>query len=87
VTCLQQISPERRCAGARYCLGNARRLLKYTNERIQGGKPVAQHQANTFLMADLATELLSVRLLLDHVGRLVDEGEKDIGVEAARECR
>lgn len=58
-------------------------MLRYTNERVQGGKLVVQHQANTFMMADLATELLSVRLLLDHVGRLVDEGEKDIGVEAS----
>lgn len=30
------------------------------------------------MMADLATELLSALLLLDHVGRLVDEGEKDM---------
>ncbi|WP_456640562.1 acyl-CoA dehydrogenase family protein [Bradyrhizobium sp. USDA 10063] len=58
-------------------------MLTYTNDRIQGGKAVVQHQANTFLMADLATELLSARLLLDHVGRLVDECEKDIAVEAS----
>lgn len=58
-------------------------MLVYTNERIQGGKPVVQHQANSFMMADLATELLSVRLLMDHVGRLVDDGEKDVGVEAS----
>ena len=58
-------------------------MLEYTNARVQGGKPVVQHQANTFLMADLATELLSARLLLDHVGRLVDEGEKHISVEAS----
>ena len=58
-------------------------MLEYTNARIQGGKPVVQHQANTFLMADLATELLSARLLLDHVGCLVDEGEKHISVEAS----
>jgi alkylation response protein AidB-like acyl-CoA dehydrogenase len=57
--------------------------LKYANERIQGGKAVVQHQANTFLMADLATELLSARLLLDYVGRLVDEGVQDIAVEAS----
>ena len=58
-------------------------MLEYTNERVQGGKPVVQHQANTFMMADLATELLSARLLQDHVGHLVDEAEKDIGVEAS----
>jgi alkylation response protein AidB-like acyl-CoA dehydrogenase len=58
-------------------------MLAYTNERIQGGKAVVLHQANSFLMSDLATELLSVRLLLDHVGRLVDRGENDISVEAS----
>jgi alkylation response protein AidB-like acyl-CoA dehydrogenase len=58
-------------------------MLAYTNERIQGGKAVVLHQANSFLMSDLATELLSVRLLLDHVGRLVDQGENDISVEAS----
>jgi alkylation response protein AidB-like acyl-CoA dehydrogenase len=58
-------------------------MLEYTSDRIQGGKPVVQHQANAFMMADLATELLSARLLLDHVGCLVDEGETDIGVEAS----
>ncbi|SEH88018.1 acyl-CoA dehydrogenase family protein [Tardiphaga sp. OK245] len=58
-------------------------MIKYANERVQGGRAVAQHQANAFLMADLATELLSVRLLMDHVGRLVDDGVKDISVEAS----
>jgi acyl-CoA dehydrogenase len=32
-------------------------MLRYTNERVQGGKPVVQHQANTFMMSDLATDL------------------------------
>lgn len=58
-------------------------MLDYTNDRIQGGKAVVQHQANAFMMADLATELLSTRLLLDHVGRLVDDGCRDISVEAS----
>jgi len=58
-------------------------MLSYTNDRIQGGKAVVHHQANAFLMSDIATELLSTRLLLDHVGQLVDGAEKDIGVEAS----
>lgn len=58
-------------------------MLAYTNERIQGGKRVVEHQANLFLMADLATELLATRTLLDHVGRLVDDGESDFSIEAS----
>jgi alkylation response protein AidB-like acyl-CoA dehydrogenase len=58
-------------------------MLAYTNERIQGGKRVVEHQANLFLMADLATELLAARALLDHVGRLVDDGATDFSVEAS----
>lgn len=58
-------------------------MLAYTNERQQGGKRVVEHQANQFLMADLATELLTARAFLDHVGRLVDDGVKDISVEAS----
>lgn len=35
------------------------------------------------MIADLAIELLAGRVLLDHVGRLVDEGVEDISVEAS----
>ncbi|PIK73324.1 acyl-CoA dehydrogenase, partial [Methylobacterium frigidaeris] len=51
--------------------------------RHQGGRRVLDYQANQFLMADLATELLTTRMLLDHVGRLVDAGIEDIAVEAS----
>ncbi|WP_238193312.1 acyl-CoA dehydrogenase family protein [Methylobacterium frigidaeris] len=55
----------------------------YACERHQGGRRVLDYQANQFLMADLATELLTTRMLLDHVGRLVDAGIEDIAVEAS----
>lgn len=58
-------------------------MLRYTNERVQGGKVVMQHQANAFMMADLATELVAARLLLDYTGQLVDAGENDVSVEAS----
>ena len=35
------------------------------------------------MLADLAIELLAARVLLDHVGRLVDGGVDDISVEAS----
>jgi alkylation response protein AidB-like acyl-CoA dehydrogenase len=57
--------------------------VAYANERQQGGKTIIGHQAIAFMLADLAMELLSTRVLLDHVGRLVDEGVDDISVEAS----
>ncbi|KPH83140.1 acyl-CoA dehydrogenase family protein [Bosea vaviloviae] len=58
-------------------------MVAYANERRQGGKRVIEHQAIAFMIADLAIELLASRNLLDHVGRLVDDGIKDISVEAS----
>jgi len=58
-------------------------MVSYGNERTAWGKRVIEHQANLFTVADYATEMLSVRILLDHVGRLVDEGAGDIDVEAS----
>jgi acyl-CoA dehydrogenase len=57
--------------------------LAYANERRQGGKAVIEHQAIAFMLADHAVELLAARAMLDHVGRLVDAGTKDISVEAS----
>ena len=57
--------------------------VAYANERQQGGKRIIGHQAIAFMLAELAIELLSARALLDHVGRLVDDGEQDISVEAS----
>lgn len=58
-------------------------MVAYANERRQGGKRIVEHQAIAFMIADLAIELLAGRVLLDHVGRLVDEGVEDISVEAS----
>ncbi|SFU16936.1 acyl-CoA dehydrogenase family protein [Mesorhizobium sp. YR577] len=57
--------------------------VAYANERQQGGKKIIGHQAIAFMLADLAIELLSARVLLDHVGSLVDQGVSDISVEAS----
>lgn len=57
--------------------------VAYANERRQGGKKIVGHQAIAFMLADLAVELVAARALLDHVGRLVDDGVSDISVEAS----
>ncbi|MFG1346630.1 acyl-CoA dehydrogenase family protein [Xanthobacter autotrophicus DSM 431] len=58
-------------------------MVAYANERRQGGKRIIEHQAIAFMIADLAIELLAARTLMDHVGQLVDDGVKDISVEAS----
>lgn len=57
--------------------------VAYANERQQGGKKIISHQAIAFMLADMAVELLATRTLLDHVGRLVDDGVMDVSVEAS----
>ncbi|MBL8569381.1 MAG: acyl-CoA dehydrogenase family protein [Phreatobacter sp.] len=58
-------------------------MVAYANERRQGGKRIVEHQAIAFMIADLAIELMAARTLMDHVGMLVDDGVKDISVEAS----
>ena len=38
--------------------------LKYSNERVQFGKPICKFQANAFKLADMATEIEAARWLL-----------------------
>jgi alkylation response protein AidB-like acyl-CoA dehydrogenase len=58
-------------------------MIGYTNERRQSGKRVLEFQANQFLVADHATDLAMTEAWLDHVGRLVDGGATDFGLEAS----
>lgn len=58
-------------------------MIGYTNERRQSGKRVLEFQANQFLVADHATDLAMTESFLDHVGRLVDGGSTDFGLEAS----
>ena len=49
--------------------------LRYSQERVQFGRPIADFQAVQFLLADLATELEAARLLTYNAARLKDAGE------------
>lgn len=42
--------------------------LKYAKERVQFGKPIAQHQAIAFKLADMATEIEAAELLTYQAG-------------------
>ncbi len=69
--------------------------LRYSQERKAFGKPIAQHQAITFKLADMATQTEAARLLTLRAARLKDAGlrsDMEAGMaklfasEAARFC-
>lgn len=49
--------------------------IKYAKEREAFGKPIAQHQAIAFKIADMATEIEAARLLVYKAAALKDEGK------------
>ena len=49
--------------------------VAYAKEREAFGKPIAQHQAIAFKIADMATEIEAARLLVHKAARLKDAGE------------
>jgi alkylation response protein AidB-like acyl-CoA dehydrogenase len=50
--------------------------LRYSQERWAFGKPIAQHQAIQFKLADMATQVEAARLLTMRAARLKDAGER-----------
>jgi alkylation response protein AidB-like acyl-CoA dehydrogenase len=50
--------------------------LKYSQERKTFGKPIAQHQAIQFKLADMGTQVEAARLLTMRAARLKDAGER-----------
>jgi alkylation response protein AidB-like acyl-CoA dehydrogenase len=72
---------------AAHALGIARAAFEdavaYINERKQSGHRIIEFQGIQFLLADLATELAQCEAWLWHVGRLIDGGATDFGIEAS----
>ncbi|HTS53961.1 MAG TPA: acyl-CoA dehydrogenase family protein [Burkholderiales bacterium] len=72
---------------AAHALGIARAAFEdavaYINERKQSGHRIVEFQGIQFMLADLATELAQCEAWLWHVGRLVDSGATDFGIEAS----
>jgi acyl-CoA dehydrogenase len=64
---------------AAVCVGASERLIAdsvaYAQERIQGGKPIAQHQLIQGMIADMKTESLAARALVLETARAKDAGE------------
>ena len=64
---------------AAQCVGMARAAyecaLAYAGERVTFGKPIIEHQAVAFRLADMATQLEASRLMVHNAARLRDAGE------------
>ena len=72
---------------AAHALGIARAAFEdavgYINDRRQSGKRIIEFQGIQFMLADLAAELVLVENWLWSVGRLVDGGATEFGIEAS----
>ena len=58
-------------------------MVAFMNDRRQSGRRIVDFQGNQFMLADLAAELAMAKEWIDYVGRLVDGGATDYGVEAS----
>ncbi len=71
---------------AAVCVGAAERLIAdsvaYANERVQGGKVIAQHQLIQGMIADMKTECLAAKALVLQTAAAKDAGE-NVVMEAA----
>jgi len=83
---LASLNKSRPSVGA-HALGIARAAfddaIGYINRRRQSGKKIIEFQGIQFLLADLASELAMCDAWMMHVGRQVDAGVSDIGIEAS----
>lgn len=70
------------------CVGIARRLMElaipHVRERVTFGKPLAEHQAIQFQIADSDVELDAARLLVRKAAELADAGSPDYRIAASR---
>jgi alkylation response protein AidB-like acyl-CoA dehydrogenase len=49
---------------------------QYARERVQFGKPIAEHQAVSFRLADMALRVDASRLLVWRAAKLIDAGQR-----------
>ena len=60
-------------------LGAYEETVSVVHERVRGGKPIIQHQADALRLADMATRLEAVAALLGHAVLAVAERSLDAG--------
>jgi acyl-CoA dehydrogenase len=70
------------------CVGTADELLRlacdYATQRTASGKPLADHQAIQFKIADIDTELAAARLLVYAAADAADRGDPSFRIAASR---
>ena len=52
----------------------SRRRCAYAKERVAFGKPIFEHQAVQFRLAEMATQIEAARQLIQHAASLKDAG-------------
>ncbi|HEX7879472.1 MAG TPA: acyl-CoA dehydrogenase family protein [Candidatus Eisenbacteria bacterium] len=60
--------------------------VRYAQERRTFGKPIAQHQAIAFMIADMAKEVAAARHLVRHAAWLIDNGHRNTMEAAFAKC-
>jgi len=72
---------------AAHALGIARAAFEdgvtYINERKQSGRKIIEFQGIQFMLADMATDLAMCEAWLWRLGKLVDSGGTDFGIDAS----
>jgi alkylation response protein AidB-like acyl-CoA dehydrogenase len=56
---------------------------RYSNQRMQFGKPISSFQAVQFMLADMATQIEAARALVMQTAKMVDSGAKNYAKESA----
>lgn len=56
--------------------------LEYARTRTQFGKPIIEHQAVAFRLADMANRITAARLMVLHAARVLDAGQDATGLAA-----
>ncbi len=51
--------------------------LQYSQERVAFGRPIAHHQAVSFMLSDMATQIEAARLLVWQAAALADAGQRN----------
>jgi alkylation response protein AidB-like acyl-CoA dehydrogenase len=76
-----------RCGNAAMCVGEAQvsleHAVRYMNERVIGGRPLAELQGLQWKLADMAVQLEGARLLLARALRLAGDGGTPPPLETA----
>ncbi len=66
--------------GAQWALDRA---VRYVHERFTFGEALAERQSVVFALADMATELVAARALVERAARAIDEDAPDVAVQCA----